>query len=135
MTSTFGASGPYAENCGAARWPWAAGGYLAITGEPDREPLIGPEYLCEYVNGYAAALAAEAGLRLRQRSGFGCRIDLSAMETMLMMHQTTFEGMALGEERRRTGRCYEVYGDILAGCLRRKPTFSANPMIWGWPRW
>ena len=116
MTSTFGASGPYSVLRGGPLAAWAAGGYLAITGEPDREPLIGPEYACEYVNGYAAALAAEAGLQLRQRSGFGCRIDLSAMETMLMMHQTTFEGMALGEERRRTGRYYEVYPLVARPC-------------------
>lgn len=80
-----------------------------ITGEPDREPLMGPEYLCEYVAGYTAAIAAEAGLRRRSRSGEGMTIDIAAMEAMLPMHQTTFSALAFGSPRQRTGRYYETY--------------------------
>ena len=108
-TSSFGMTGPYAHLRGGPIAAWAAGGYLYITGEPDREPLIGPEHICEYVNGYTAAVAAEAALRDRLRTGGGQRVDIGAMESMIPMHQSTFGRFALGEPRRRTGRYYEVY--------------------------
>jgi crotonobetainyl-CoA:carnitine CoA-transferase CaiB-like acyl-CoA transferase len=41
-TSTFGTAGPYAVYRGGSIVDWAAGGYLGITGEPDREPLRVP---------------------------------------------------------------------------------------------
>ena len=108
-TSSFGMTGPYAHLRGGPIAAWAAGGYLYITGEPDREPLLGPEHMCEYVNGYTAAIAAEAALRKRRRSGRGQHVDVGAMESMIPMHQSTFGRLALGQPRRRTGRYYEVY--------------------------
>jgi crotonobetainyl-CoA:carnitine CoA-transferase CaiB-like acyl-CoA transferase len=108
-TSTFGMTGPYASHRGGPVAAWAAGGYLAITGKPDREPLIGPEYLCEYLTGYTAAVAAEAALRRKRLTGRGEHVDIAAMEAMLPMHQTTFSNLAFGQARRRTGRFYEVY--------------------------
>jgi crotonobetainyl-CoA:carnitine CoA-transferase CaiB-like acyl-CoA transferase len=116
MTSTFGATGPYASFRGGPLAAWAAGGYLAITGEPAREPIIGPEHLCEYVTGYMAAVAAEAALRERQRTKVGRRIDVGAMESMLLMHQTTYGELARGECRQRTGRYYEVYPLVTRPC-------------------
>src|SRR5690606_25041829 len=115
-TSTFGMTGPYAHWRGGPLAAWAAGGYLGITGEPDREPIIGPEHVCEYVAGYYAASAAEAALRRRQRTGRGETIDISAMEAMLTVHQTTFCNMPFGDFRRRTGRYYEVYPLVTRPC-------------------
>ena len=43
-TSTFGTTGAYSGWRGGPLADWAAGGYLAITGWPDREPLVGPEH-------------------------------------------------------------------------------------------
>jgi crotonobetainyl-CoA:carnitine CoA-transferase CaiB-like acyl-CoA transferase len=108
-TSTYGTTGPYAAWRGGPAAAWAAGGYLAITGDPEREPLMGPLELCRYVNGYAAAIAAEAGLAARRRTGRGCDVDVSAMETMLGLHQSTFSRLAMGAVRVRTGRFAEVY--------------------------
>jgi crotonobetainyl-CoA:carnitine CoA-transferase CaiB-like acyl-CoA transferase len=116
MTSTYGATGPYASLRGGPLAAWAAGGYLAITGEPDREPIIGPEHICEYVNGYVAAIAAEAALRQRRRHGKGRRVDIGAMESMITVHQSTFARYALGDVRRRTGRYYEVYPLVTRPC-------------------
>jgi crotonobetainyl-CoA:carnitine CoA-transferase CaiB-like acyl-CoA transferase len=116
MTSTYGATGPYASLRGGPLAAWAAGGYLAITGEPDREPLIGPEHICEYVNGYVAAIAAEVALRERRRDGKGRRVDIGAMESMITVHQSTFARYALGDVRRRTGRYYEVYPLVTRPC-------------------
>jgi crotonobetainyl-CoA:carnitine CoA-transferase CaiB-like acyl-CoA transferase len=67
-TSSFGTTGPYRELRGSPLVDWAAGGYLFITGEPDREPLSGPDHLCGYVAGYTAAIAVEAALIRRTRA-------------------------------------------------------------------
>ncbi|MBW8785893.1 MAG: CoA transferase, partial [Novosphingobium sp.] len=114
-TSTFGTTGPYASLRGGPLAAWAAGGYLHITGKPEREPLIGPEFLCEYINGYVAAIGAEAALRQRARGAVG-HVDVSAMESMLLMHQTTFSLLAAGMVRQRTGRYYETYPLVSRPC-------------------
>jgi len=116
VTSTFGTTGPYAAWRGGPMAEWAAGGYLGITGDPAREPLIGPEHLCAYVCGYAAAGAAEAALRQARRSGVAVRLDVSVMETMLSLHQSTFSRLAAGWVRRRTGRFAEVYPLTVRPC-------------------
>jgi crotonobetainyl-CoA:carnitine CoA-transferase CaiB-like acyl-CoA transferase len=115
-TSTFGTSGPYADLGGGPLAEWAAGGYLAITGDPAREPLIGPEYLCGYVAGYTAAVAAEAALHHCRRTGSGLHVDVSTMEAMLSVHQSTFSRAAAGFIRQRTGRYTEVYPLVVRPC-------------------
>jgi crotonobetainyl-CoA:carnitine CoA-transferase CaiB-like acyl-CoA transferase len=102
VVGTFGADGPYARLRGGPLVEWAAGGYLAITGLPGREPLAGPANLPAYVAGYVAASAAEVGLRLRDRGHPSPRIDVSTMEVMASAHQTTLSDYAAtGEIRRR----------------------------------
>ena len=115
-TSTFGATGPYSRWRGGPLADWAAGGYLAITGWPDREPLIGPEHLCGYVAGYTAAIAAEAALHERRRTGRGRHVDLGVMESMLNVHQSTFSRLAAGIVRVRTGRYTELYPLVVRPC-------------------
>ena len=88
--SCFGSEGPYADFASGPRVAWAAGGYLAITGLPEREPLPGPEHLPAYASGYAAAAAVEVGLLLRRRGHVAPRLDISTMEVMATAHQTTF---------------------------------------------
>jgi crotonobetainyl-CoA:carnitine CoA-transferase CaiB-like acyl-CoA transferase len=115
-TSSYGMTGPYAGWRGGPLAEWAAGGFLALTGWPDREPLIGPEHLCGYVAGYTAAIAAEAGLHLRARTGRGVHVDLSTMESMLNVHQSTFSRLAAGIVRARSGRNTEVYPLVVRPC-------------------
>lgn len=115
-TSTFGTSGPYARWRGGPLVEWSAGGYFAITGDPDRAPLIGPEHLCAYLGGYTAAIAAEAALRGRERDGKGRHIDISTMEAMLCLHQSTFARLGAGVVRERTGRYAEVYPLTVRPC-------------------
>jgi crotonobetainyl-CoA:carnitine CoA-transferase CaiB-like acyl-CoA transferase len=115
-TSSFGMTGPYASWRGGPMAEWAAGGYLALTGWPDREPLIGPEHLCGYIGGYTAAIAAEAALRRREQTGRGAHVDLSTMESMLNVHQSTFSRLAAGIVRERSGRYTEVYPLVVRPC-------------------
>ena len=90
--------------------------YLFITGDPEREPLCGPENMCAYAAGYTAALGAEAALIDRIRTGRSRHLDISVMETMLLQHQSTFARTAAGELRRRTGRYTEVYPLTVRPC-------------------
>ena len=115
-TSSYGVTGPYAGRRGGPLADWAAGGYLAITGWPDREPLAGPEHLCGYVAGYTAAIAAEAAVVERARTGRGRHVDVSTMEAMLNVHQSTFSRLAAGIVRERTGRYTEVYPLVVRPC-------------------
>ncbi len=115
-TSTFGTTGPYASLRGGPLAEWSAGGYLAITGDPMRAPLSGPEHLCGYIGGYTAAIATEAALHERRRSGNGQHVDVSVMESMLHVHQGTFSRIAAGFGRPRTGRYTEVYPLVVRPC-------------------
>jgi crotonobetainyl-CoA:carnitine CoA-transferase CaiB-like acyl-CoA transferase len=115
-TSTFGITGAYSALRGGPLAEWSAGGYLAITGDPDKPPLLGPEHLCGYIGGYTAAIAAEAALHGRLGSGQGEHIDVSVMESMLSVHQGTFSRAAAGFVRQRTGRYTEVYPLIVRPC-------------------
>ena len=115
-TSSFGTTGPYAAWRGGSLADWAAGGYLFITGDPAREPLSGPENMCAYAAGYTAAFGAEAALIDQMRSGRGRHLDISTMESMLLLHQSTFARTAAGELRRRTGRYTEVYPLTVLPC-------------------
>jgi crotonobetainyl-CoA:carnitine CoA-transferase CaiB-like acyl-CoA transferase len=115
-TSSYGTSGPYAGWRGGSLADWAAGGYLFITGEPSREPLCGPENLCGYVGGYTAAIAVQAALVRRQRTGEGSHVDVSVMASMLSVHQSTFARWGVGILRTRTGRYTEVYPLTVLPC-------------------
>ncbi|MEO6717160.1 MAG: CoA transferase [Novosphingobium sp.] len=115
-TSSYGTTGPYAAWRGGSLADWAAGGYLYITGDPAREPLSGPENMCAYAAGYTAAAGAEAALIDKMRSGAGRHLDISTMEAMLLLHQSTFARTAAGDLRRRTGRYTEVYPLTVLPC-------------------
>ena len=119
-TSSYGATGPYAAWRGGSLADWAAGGYLYITGEPHREPLSGPENTCAYAAGYTAAAGAEAALIGRklagEEGGKGRHLDISTMESMLLLHQSTFARTQAGDLRRRTGRYTEVYPLTVLPC-------------------
>jgi crotonobetainyl-CoA:carnitine CoA-transferase CaiB-like acyl-CoA transferase len=115
-TSSFGTTGPYRELRGSPLVDWAAGGYLFITGEPDREPLSGPDHLCGYVAGYTAAIAVEAALIRRARTRAGTHLDVSTMESMLAVHQSTFSRLGAGIPRVRTGRRTEVASLVVRPC-------------------
>jgi crotonobetainyl-CoA:carnitine CoA-transferase CaiB-like acyl-CoA transferase len=115
-TSSFGMTGPYSSWRGGPIADWAAGGYLAITGDPSREPLMGPEHLCGYVAGYAAAQGAEAALRARMRDGLCRHVDISTMDVMLGLHQSTFSRASAGFVRERMGRYAEVYPLTVLPC-------------------
>ena len=78
--TTFGMSGPYANYLGGELIAYALGGYMMLTGSPDREPLKAYGDLIQYQAGGQAALGTMAALFARERTGVGQLVDVSAME-------------------------------------------------------
>ncbi len=77
--SGFGQDGPYAERPGFASIAEAMGGFAAINGEPDGQPLLPPIALTDEVTGLAAAFATLVALH----SGRGQVVDVNLLETVL----------------------------------------------------
>jgi crotonobetainyl-CoA:carnitine CoA-transferase CaiB-like acyl-CoA transferase len=103
VVSPFGIAGPYREYASSSLIDWAAGGYLYITGEPDKPPLPGPLDLCAYATGYMAAIALEATLAQVRSGGPSRMLDISHMETMSSLHQSAFPRLASEEVMTRAG--------------------------------
>ncbi|MBA4180645.1 MAG: hypothetical protein C0506_08670, partial [Anaerolinea sp.] len=78
--SSFGLTGPYADYLGGELIAYALGGYMMLTGSPDREPLKAYGDLVQYQAGGHAALGTLAALFARERTGRGQLVDVSAME-------------------------------------------------------
>ncbi|MEO6397338.1 MAG: CoA transferase [Tepidiformaceae bacterium] len=78
--TTFGMLGPYANYLGGELIAYALGGYMMLTGAPDREPLKAYGDLIQYQAGGQAALGTLAALFARELSGRGQVVDVSAME-------------------------------------------------------
>lgn len=76
----FGQTGPYRDYQGGELVAYAAGGYLSITGDPDREPHKAWGEQTAIHTGYQSALAISAALVARDASGQGQHIDVSHAE-------------------------------------------------------
>jgi crotonobetainyl-CoA:carnitine CoA-transferase CaiB-like acyl-CoA transferase len=87
VTSGFGLSGPYAHWKHAPLIDWASGGFMYLTGEPDREPLSSGSPLASCIAGAAAAIGAQAALIERTVTGKGQLVDVGTMETGAAAHQ------------------------------------------------
>jgi crotonobetainyl-CoA:carnitine CoA-transferase CaiB-like acyl-CoA transferase len=87
VVSGFGLSGPYAHWKASPLIDWASGGFMYLTGEPDREPLSSPSPLASCIAGAAAAIGAQAALIERTCTGLGQLVDVGAMETGAAAHQ------------------------------------------------
>ncbi|MCY3567553.1 MAG: CoA transferase [Chloroflexi bacterium] len=85
--TSYGLTGPWAGWRSSDLTDWAAGGYLYLTGDPQREPLQGAGPWGSYVAGVTAAVGAMAALWSRRATGRGQLVDVGAMEAMAASHQ------------------------------------------------
>jgi crotonobetainyl-CoA:carnitine CoA-transferase CaiB-like acyl-CoA transferase len=76
--SGFGQDGPYASRPGFATIAEAMSGLVALSGEPDGQPLPPPVALTDEVTGLAAAFATMVALH----SGIGQEVDANLLESM-----------------------------------------------------
>lgn len=89
VTSGYGLTGPYRDWLHTPLTDWAAGGHLAITGDPAREPLQGGGPWVSYLTGATAAIGAMAALTHAARTGQGQLVDVGALEAAASLHQWT----------------------------------------------
>jgi crotonobetainyl-CoA:carnitine CoA-transferase CaiB-like acyl-CoA transferase len=83
----FGQSGPYASRAGYDFLIQGMGGLMSITGGADGEPGGGPQKvgvaLTDVMTGLYAAIAVQAALAERERSGRGQHIDLALLDVQI----------------------------------------------------
>ena len=102
--TAFGQAGPYAQRPGFATLAEALSGYAAISGEPDRQPLLPPVALTDELTGTLGAFGAMAALWEARRSGKGQVVDLSLVEALMHVMGPLPSAFAhLGYEQPRLG--------------------------------
>ena len=100
----FGLSGPYADWRSTPPVSLALGGYLYLSGEPEREPLMLPGYQAQRLAGMKGYAGVMLALRAREASGAGRAVEVSEMETLVALHQFTIVAHTYdGIVRKRAG--------------------------------
>ena len=108
----FGTSGPYAEWITTPLVSLALGGFLYLSGDEDREPLVIPGSQPEYLAGLHGYGGLMMALLERQRTGRGKRVSVSEIETLAALHQfTTVMHTYGGVVRSRHGARWENKGN------------------------
>ncbi len=134
----FGLDGPYADWQATPLVSLALGGYLYLSGDEAREPLMLPGYQAQRLaamKGYAGVLLA---LRARDVDGVGQPVQVSEMETLVALHQftivaRTYDGIVRKRAgvRLAAGRRIGGYPITTLPCKDGYITFSASaPYQW-----
>ena len=134
----FGLSGPYADWRSAPSVSLALGGYLYLSGEPEREPLALPGYQAQRLAGMKGYAGVMLALRAREASGVGQAVEVSEMETLVALHQFTivahtYDGIVRKRAGARlaAGRRIGGYPITTLPCKDGYITFSASaPHQW-----
>lgn len=103
--TSFGTTGPRAGWRGTDIVAHAVGGYLAMTGDPDREPVKPYGEQSAYQTGLHAALGIVAALAARDRSGAaGQHVDVAVSEaSSFLIGGALARAFTFGRESRRNG--------------------------------
>jgi crotonobetainyl-CoA:carnitine CoA-transferase CaiB-like acyl-CoA transferase len=83
--SAFGRTGPLAAHPGYDYLIQASAGYMEMTGEPMSPPAKCGVSVIDFAAGFAAALGMMAGIYSSRKTGVGCEVDVSLMDTALSM--------------------------------------------------
>ena len=107
----FGTDGPYSGWRTTPLVSLALGGFLYLSGDEDREPLMIPGYQSEYLAGLQGYAGAMIALWKRTATGAGGRVEVSEIESLAALHQfTTVMHTYNGLVRSRHGTRWENKG-------------------------
>ena len=81
--SGFGQDGPWSDRPAYDQIIQGLSGLMSVTGDADTAPLRAGFPVCDTIGGMAAAFAIAAALAGKARSGEGCMIDVSMLESTL----------------------------------------------------
>jgi len=101
--SPFGQSGPYAAYPASDLTIQAAGGLLALTGDPERAPLRVSEDMAWNLAGLHAAVGALVALVKADRMGTGQEVDVSAQAAVAVTLEAPYGRVIAGAPRTRMG--------------------------------
>ena len=105
--SGYGSDGPEAGRPGYDFAVQARAGWMAITGEPEGEPIKTGVALVDVLAGQNAALAILAALRERERSGTGQRIEVALLDSAVAgLINVAQAALVTGTEPRRWGNAH-----------------------------
>jgi crotonobetainyl-CoA:carnitine CoA-transferase CaiB-like acyl-CoA transferase len=82
--SGFGQTGPMRDLPAYDQIVQGLSGVMSTTGTPESAPLRTGFPVCDTLGGFAAAFAVASALVRRQRTGEGCYLDVSMLETALV---------------------------------------------------
>jgi formyl-CoA transferase len=106
--SGWGRYGPGRERAGYDPLAQAASGWLALNGDPEREPTKAPTFITDDLAGLHASLSALAALRHRDATGEGQHVDVSLLDVLLFQSNGFLTLGALGVELPRMGNRFVV---------------------------
>ena len=107
----FGLSGPYRDWKTTPLVSLALGGFLYLSGDEDREPLMIPGNQPEYLAGLHGFAGAMLALWERDANGRGGRVETTEIESLAALHQfTTVMHTYNGLVRSRHGARWENKG-------------------------
>jgi formyl-CoA transferase len=106
--SGWGRYGAGHERAGYDPLAQAASGWLALNGDPEREPTKAPTFITDDMAGLHASLSALAALRHRDATGEGQHIDVSLLDVLLFQSNGFLTLGALGVELPRMGNRFVV---------------------------
>ncbi|RLQ21070.1 CoA transferase [Seongchinamella sediminis] len=123
--TAFGPDGPYDGRPGIDFLVQGYAGVLALNGDPDGEPVRTSFPAVDVMTSMMVANAAQAALRVRDRTGQGQRIEVSLLDT-LMHAQASSIGTYLttGEVPERTGNRSLAFAP--SGCF---PTSDGHHIV------
>jgi crotonobetainyl-CoA:carnitine CoA-transferase CaiB-like acyl-CoA transferase len=100
----FGLTGPYAHAPATEASLLALGGYSYIIGDPEKAPLTFVGRYASFQGGTLGYVAALATARSLAPGAPSVQIDISLMECLAALHQSTYsKALATGQARERAG--------------------------------
>lgn len=103
----FGQTGPYAQRAGYDLMAQGMGGFMALTGSADGEPMRAGVPIVDIFTGVYAALGILAALAQRERTGRGCYIDTALVDTTVgVLANQAMNYLISGEVPRRLGNAH-----------------------------